>query len=189
MVTEKLELPSTDQNVAAIRSLATKAGGRDLAAWVLDEKKAYRQVAISPAHRKYSVVAFRRPISRVIAFFVMIGHSFGLVAAVYNYNRRSAMIDEFLRIFFGLVSFNFYDDKFGFELAETIESALDCARDLHTWLGAKFDDIKTQIGRAVDILGVTYELKRMISLIKEGRIMIRAPGDPRRRCSRTWQSR
>ena len=100
VVTEKLELPSTDQNVAAIRSLATKAGVRDLAAWVLGERKAYRQVGISPDHRKYSGVAFRRPGSGVIAFFVMIGHSFGLVAAVYNYNRRSAMIDEFLRNIF-----------------------------------------------------------------------------------------
>jgi hypothetical protein len=68
-----------------------------------------------------------------------------------------------------LVSFNIYDDKFGFELNETIESALDCAKDVHTWLGAKFDMKKTQIGRAVDILGVTYELERLILLIKETR--------------------
>ena len=79
------------------------------------------------------------------------------------------MIDEFLRKIFGLVSLNFYDDKFGFELAETIESALECAKDLHTWLGAMFDLIKTQIGRTVGILGVTYELKRMLLVIKETR--------------------
>ena len=45
-------------------------------------------------------------------FFVMIGHSFGLVAAVYNYNRRSAAILVHL---FNVVAFNFYDDKYGFE--------------------------------------------------------------------------
>ena len=48
-------------------------------------------------------------------FFIMVGHSFGLVSAVYNYNRRSAAINEFLVSLFGLVAFSFYDDKYGFE--------------------------------------------------------------------------
>ncbi|CAE7949043.1 unnamed protein product [Symbiodinium sp. KB8] len=32
-----------------------------------------------------------------VAFFVMVGHSFGLFSAVYNYNRRSAAINDILR--------------------------------------------------------------------------------------------
>ena len=51
----------------------------------------------------------------------MIGHSsFGLVSAVYNYNRRSAAINELLVKLFGLIAFQFYDDKYGFEPVETI---------------------------------------------------------------------
>eukprot|EP00913_Durusdinium_trenchii_P004667 g4332.t1 len=42
-ITEKLDLPSTDVNVAAIRWLRSHAGHRSLAGWVLDERKAYRQ--------------------------------------------------------------------------------------------------------------------------------------------------
>ena len=53
----------------------------------------------------------------------MIGHSFGLVSAVYNYNRRSAAVNECLVKLFGLVAFSFYDDKYGFEPAETVVSA------------------------------------------------------------------
>ena len=45
----------------------------------------------------------------------MIGHSFGLVSAVYNYNRRSALVNEILQMIFMLISLNFYDDKYGFE--------------------------------------------------------------------------
>ena len=43
-IQEKLQLPSTDTNVAALRLLMTQAQGDQLAGWVLDERKAYRQV-------------------------------------------------------------------------------------------------------------------------------------------------
>ena len=63
VITEKLQLPSTDSNVAALRCLRSKSPWSKLAGWVLDEKKAYRQVAISPAHRKFSVICLKDPIS------------------------------------------------------------------------------------------------------------------------------
>ena len=89
--------------------------------------------------------------------------------SVYNYNRRSALIDDILRKLFSLVSFQFYDDKFGFELEETVGSALDCARAVHIWLGARFDEKKVLIERVVDILGVTYDLVDYVLKIKTGR--------------------
>ena len=58
-VTEKLQLPSTDANVAVIRMLRSSSGGKPLRAWVLDERKAYRQIGIAPEHRKFSVVTFK----------------------------------------------------------------------------------------------------------------------------------
>ena len=93
MVLEKLQLPSTDENVAVIRMLLSSSPRAQIRAWVLDERKAYRQVAIDPAHRRFSVVAFRHFKTGEVVYFVMIGHSFGLVSAVYNYNRRSALVN------------------------------------------------------------------------------------------------
>ena len=116
VIQEKLQLPSTDQNVAVIMRLWSEAKGCPIEGWVLDEKKAYRQIPIKPDQRRFSVICFKNPKNHALNFFVMIGHSFGLVAAVYNYNRRSALIDEILRRLFGLVSFCYYDDKYGCEL-------------------------------------------------------------------------
>ena len=107
----------------------------------------------SQSTRKYSVVAFRHFGSGKIAHFIVIGPSFGLASAVYNDNRSSVLLDEILINVFGLVSFNFYDDKFGFETSESIDSAMLVASSVHTWLAAKFDTKKLQQGPVVDILG------------------------------------
>ena len=168
-ISEKLQLPSTDTNVSALRSLLSKCPDKQLLGWVLDERKAYRQVPIRPTDRKYSVITMKNPESGRPAFFVMVGHSFGLVSAVYNYNRRSAAINEFLVSIFGLVAFSFYDDKYGFEIAETARSAHEIAQLVHWWLGAQFDAKKLQLSSDPTILGVTYNLDRMVLEIKEAR--------------------
>ena len=100
---------------------------------------------------------------------VMIGHSFGLVSAVYNYNRRSAAITDFLRRIFWVAAFNFYDDKYGFETEATCSSAFECAKAVHWWLGAKFDPKKLQLCTDPTILGVTYDLDKMVLQIKGSR--------------------
>ena len=169
VITEKLQLPSTDTNVAALRALRSAAPMQPIGGWVLDEKKAYRQVPIMPAHRKFSVIALKDPVAGVPAFFVMVGHSFGLVSAVYNYNRRSAAINEFLVSLFGLAAFSFYDDKYGFEPLSTVQSAHVIAQRVHWWLGANFDQKKLQLSREPTILGVTYNLVGMVLEIKGSR--------------------
>jgi hypothetical protein len=103
----------------------------------------------------------REPKEGKIAFFVMLGHSFGLVSAVYNYNRRSAAITGILRRVFFVAAFNFYDDKYGFEPAATCSSAFDIAQKVHWWLGAQFDQKKLQLCKDPTILGVTYDLVSM----------------------------
>ena len=169
VISEKLQLPSTDSNVAALRFLRSNCADQEVAGWVLDERKAYRQIPIRPDHRKYSVIALKCPSSGKPVFFVMVGHSFGLVSAVYNYNRRSAFINEILVSLFGLVAFSFYDDKYGFEPRSTVESAHLVAQSLHWWLGAHYDQKKLQLSRDPTILGVTYDLERMVLLIKPSR--------------------
>ena len=169
VITEKLQLPSTDTNVAALRSLRSKCVGQELAGWVLDERKAYRQIPVRPDHRKFSVIVLKDPGDQVPTFFIMVGHSFGLVSAVYNYNRRSAFINEVLVSLFGLVAFSFYDDKYGFESINTIESAHLVAQSVHWWLGAHYDQKKLQLSRCPTILGVTYDLESMVLVIKPSR--------------------
>ena len=169
-ITGKIELPSTDVNVAALRWLRSHAAaGSNIQGWVLDERKAYRQIAILPQQRRWSVIALKQPSSGKIAFFAMIGHSFGLVAAVYNYNRRSAAITDVLRRLFLVAAFNFYDDKYGFEPEATCSSAFEVAQKVHWWLGAQFDPKKLQLCQDPTILGVTYDLTAMHLRIKPAR--------------------
>ena len=59
--------------MAAVRSLKSAAPMQSLGGWVLDEKKAYRQVPINPDHRKYSVITMKNPDSGSPSFFVMVG--------------------------------------------------------------------------------------------------------------------
>ena len=84
---------------------------------VLDERKAYQQLPILLGHRKFSVIClkFNHPSDDRPKYFVMIGHYFGLVSAVYKYNRRSAALNDMFTGLFELVSLTFYDDRHGFE--------------------------------------------------------------------------
>jgi hypothetical protein len=125
IVSEKLQLTSTDANVALIRALTKARQQPDLGAWVLDEAKAYRQIPVHPSHRKFAVIVLLDPASGRPGFFVMIGHSFGWISAVYNYNRRSRFVDTILVKEFQLAASCFYDDKFGFEAAPLLEPAFD----------------------------------------------------------------
>ena len=152
-ITEKLQLPSTDTNVAVLR-LLRKIPDEATEGWVLDERKACKQVAVRPDQRKFSVICPKNPESRLPNFFIMVGHSFGLVtlvSAVYNYNRRSAAIKEFLVSIFGLVAFSFYDDKYGFEPAATVSCAREVAEKAHGWLVAKFDEEAAALELADDL--------------------------------------
>ena len=171
-ISEKLQLPSTDYNVAVIRELCSrlaKGSSPSLEGWVLGEKKAYRQIPIHPSRRKFSVICLKDPDDGKVKFFVVVGHSFGLVSAVYNYNCRSAAINDILVNLFSLVAFNFYDDKYGFEPSHSCALAHDVAQKVHWWLGAAFDVKKLQRSKRPDVLGVTYNLEEFKLEIQEKR--------------------
>ncbi|CAE7517169.1 unnamed protein product, partial [Symbiodinium microadriaticum] len=147
VVTEKLELPSTDANVAVIKWLRSRLP---------------TNLFVDGFWTNAGHIA-RCPFLQV-AFFVMVGHSFGLVSAVYNYNLRSAAITDILRRVFFVAGFNFYDDKYGFEPEETAARA-----KVHWWLGARFDQQKLQLCSDPTILGVTYDLEQYLLKIKKSR--------------------
>ena len=64
---------SATANGINFASLAPRSGLRCY--WVLDECKAYRQIALRPERRRYSVVSMKEPDSGRQAYFVMIGIS------------------------------------------------------------------------------------------------------------------
>ena len=169
VITEKLQLPSTDLNVATLREIVTCSGHQRLQGWVLDERKAYRQIPVKVDHRRFSVICPKDPDDHKPKYFVMIGHSFGLVSAVYNYNRRSAAINDIFEVIFGMIAFNFYDDKYGFETCQTAPSARRVAETVHFLLGAQFEEKKLQLSSSPVILGVTYNLDLMVLEIKKER--------------------
>ena len=72
-------------------------------------------VPVKVDHRRFTIICLNDPGNHKPNYFVMIGHSFGLVSAVYNYNRRSAAINDIFEEIFSMISFNFCDDKYGFE--------------------------------------------------------------------------
>ena len=127
-ISEKLQLPFTDLNVSVIWELRRSVIDRQIAGWVLDERKAYRQITILPNHGKFSVICLKDPYHSNAKFFVMIGHSFGFVSSVYKYNRRSSAMNEILDKIFSLAAFHFYDDKSGFEPKDTIDSAFEVTK-------------------------------------------------------------
>ena len=74
-----------------------------------------------------------------------------------------------LQKIFMVISFIFFDDKYGSETDKTIDPAMKCAQPVHQWLGAMYDQKKLRPGPLVDILGITYDFGVFILWIKEGR--------------------
>ena len=155
-MSECLQVPSTDKNAAIVKQLQEMAGGRRLAAWLADEAKAYRQVPVRPEDRHFSVVAVFDVDTSRVAYFVLVGHAFGLVSAVYNYNWRALAVSLFfLRVCFLLVS-NYYDDRYAFTLEELV------VEESHA---------KCRVGTVIDILGITYNFISSSLLVKAERRM------------------
>ena len=80
----------------------------------------------------------------------MVGHSFGLTAAVYNYNRRSAIVNDILQNVFELIARNYYDDKYGFTTVGLVQQELLIVESVHKWAGISYSAAKLQAGEVVD---------------------------------------
>merc|ERR1712143_32619 len=168
-VTEKLQLPTVDTLVALLKTMGDKLPDSPLAAWVLDETSAFRQIPIHRDHRRYAVISLWDCARGRLAHFVMKGHAFGLVAAVYNYNRRSAILNDWLRAM-KVNAHHYYDDKFGFSTADVVEHDLRVASALHFLLGIPFNQGKLQCGTEVVLLGIQYNFgSRELSLLPKRR--------------------
>ena len=168
-ITEHLDIASTDANIGLLRRLGDLFPPEDIWSWVLDEKNAYRWIPIKPSQRRYAVICVYDHDRSSIAYFVMVGHPFGVRSAVYNYNRRSLLLNTILRNEFDVLSSFYYDDKFCFEPYRAILSSLMAATCLHVWVGAIFNMNKLALTDMPKILGVLYDLANSVVTITDDR--------------------
>ena len=73
------------------------------------------------------------------------------------------------RLSFWIPSSFYCDDKFGIESCQTIETADRCVANLHKIGGCDYADKKRYVGTNPTILGVTYDLVKMLLEVKEDR--------------------
>ena len=64
---------------------------------VVDLKSAYKQLAIFPEHRKYSVISVKDPRDKKQRLFISLAMGFGLKAADYNFLRVSRALSAVMR--------------------------------------------------------------------------------------------
>ena len=118
-----------------------------------------------PTHQEFSAICLKNPKSGVPIFFIMVGHSFGLVSAVYNYNRRSGAMNEFFVSLLAcslLASIRMASSR----SPQRRASARLAAESVHLWLGTKFDRKKLQF----DALMILWVIKAAICDWKSGPI-------------------
>ena len=101
-----------------------------------------------------------------VAFFRMLAHPFGLTQSVFNYNRRGCLLTSILVKVFSLVCLSFHDDRFGVTVKELAVEEAEIVKFVCMLLGVSLSQ-KSQAGRVLEILGVTFDLSKGRLLILE----------------------
>ena len=161
-VTEKLDLQSLDESVAAIKAAIDSVGpsgevymvvdrglilkgrlprGRsttDAKSWVgkcVDLKSAYRQIPIRPDNQWAAVIAVWCPAAMASRFFTIAALPFGSTGSVYGFNRLSRLIWAVVGKWLRLTWTNYYDDFPTYELKSTAVIADVAIRAILALLG------------------------------------------------------
>ena len=175
-LTEKLQVTSKDHIITACKIFyksmleQNKTVGEDSKDKVgsCDESKAFRQIPVHPNARKLAVVTMWDPTSNREAFFIMIGHLFGLTASVMNFNRRAVALTYILQKYFMMPALSYFDDRFGIARGPILDLDTRIVLELCNLLGVAVNS-KTQKGHVVDLLGVTFDHNRGVIDLKEER--------------------
>ena len=131
---------------------------------VLDLASAYKQFAIHPSCRKYSIVALKRPGTNAVQCFEGLVLPFGSTASVVHFNRVSKLLHSIgfrLNLLWG----SFYDDFPILSQRCLADTTLECAISLLKLLGFAFSEHKlkpfadraTVLGVEVDLAGVATD--------------------------------
>ncbi|CAK0899299.1 unnamed protein product [Prorocentrum cordatum] len=90
-------LKTTASCAFRVNLLAARLGSLELTGRALGDGRTRQSLPIAPHHWGGAAVAFVEPETVQTAFFVMVGHSCGLLAAVYYANAKAALIADSLR--------------------------------------------------------------------------------------------
>ena len=174
---ERVHTASVEWIPSAAKSLVQASDvPLDIAGFVEDEEGAYRTVPTSDAHACVSIAAVWSPKHRCVKFLPLIGHAFGLMSAVLNYNRLPGFFVAVLTRIFAMVLTHFYDDYLVLDRSVSVASAKRAFLFAAGLLGFRFDAGKSQapsqqflyIGCSVD-LSPLRALGHMVLDCKPGR--------------------
>ena len=77
---------------------------------IIDLVDAYRYVPVLPEHARFSISSVWSPTQCKWVFLRLLGHAFGLAAAVQNFNRRPALLVAIARRTMGMAVASYFDD-------------------------------------------------------------------------------
>ena len=143
----------------------------------LDLSKAYKQLAVKPAHRDLAVIFFHDNSGRA-KFYISNALMFGSTTAVYSFNRVSRSLWYLLNKMLLIPTSFFYDDFPMFspeETAEDADAAASFLLDLLGWRHARTGPKGLPFRYTFDVLGATLDLNETVAGVitvgnKAGRI-------------------
>ena len=127
---EKLQVPSLDEKISVIRAVHSLCPECPFSGWVIDEKKAFRQVpVVLPSHRHLAVVGVFSPEKGAVGCFIMLSHPFGLTASVIH------ALTWVLARLFKMLTLNYCDDHLGFTKESLVREECGLVLEVCTLLG------------------------------------------------------
>ena len=129
-----VSLPLSDGTVLRGKLSRAAMSGEAILGRCFDLSKAYKQLAVSTASLRYSVLGARNSSGK---WFYYIGQSlpFGSTASVYSFNKMARALQFLLWEDFGVVTTNFYDDYPTLELAGAAENTTQVVSGFFQLLG------------------------------------------------------
>ena len=165
--TIKLQLQDVDYAAAMVVEIMRASSQLDAQSleWMgktFDLSKAYKQLAVLPEHQVHAVVGF--PVKGVWRFYKSISLPFGCTGSVYGFVRVSQAIWFIVSKTLHCITSHYFDDFPTIERTEgckVLTLAFSAILDLLGWEHAKEGDKALGFAAAFDLLGVTFDLRRM----------------------------
>ena len=162
--TVKLQLQDVDYAANMVLFLMSESAAAGISGdeWMgktFDLSKAYKQLAILPAHQRHAVVGF--PVSGTWRFYRSISLPFGCTGSVYGFVRVSQAIWYIVTRLLSAVSSHYFDDFSTLERApgcRVLSLAFSAVLDMLGWGHAKEGDKALNFAGAFDLLGVNFNL-------------------------------
>ena len=162
--TVKLQLQDVDYAANMVLCLMSESAAADVPGdeWMgktFDLSKAYKQLAILPAHQRHAVVGF--PVNGTWRFYRSVSLPFGCTGSVYGFVRVSQAIWYIVTRLLSAVSSHYFDDFPTLERApgcRVLSLAFSAVLDMLGWAHAKEGDKALNFAGAFDLLGVNFNL-------------------------------